>query len=105
MTKEQMQLKASPKATEEKPKGGVPTRITSLDQLKHEAGLGAGFFILLKHNLKSSKWILWDDNARVFFVRNHIDDTEQVLNEKQIMDASHSNIGLAMNRKALFRDP
>ncbi len=103
MPEEQMQLEASPEVSEEKSRDGVPTKITSLGQLKQEARFGAEFFVLLKHNLKSSKWILWDEKAQVFIVRNHIDQSEQVLTEEQILDASHTNVGVAMSRKALFK--
>ena len=36
----------------------MPLRITTLGCLKQEAREGEGFFILLNHNLRSSKWIV-----------------------------------------------
>ena len=82
----------------------MPMRITTLERLKQQAGEGEGFFILLNHNLRSSKWIVWNDYSRVFFITNLIDDSEQVLTEQQIMDRQHTNIGFAMTKGALFKD-
>jgi hypothetical protein len=81
-------------------------KITSLDQLKKEAEEGAEFFILLGNQglLRSSKWIVWESEIGIFFVRNLIDDTEQELNERQIMDRGYTNIGYAMLKGALFKD-
>jgi len=79
--------------------------IASLEQLKKEANTeeGRDFFILLAHGwLRSSKWIRWDDDERRFFVRNEIDDTEQELTEKQIMDNDYTLIGEAIEKGALF---
>ena len=46
---------------------------------------GAEFFILLGKSgvVRSSKWILWDDEDKIFFIRNYIDETEQELTEQQ----------------------
>lgn len=82
----------------------MPLRITSLEHLKHEAREGAGFFILLKHNLRSSKWIVWNDYNRVFFITNFVDGSEQKLTEQQIMDRQYTNIGFAITKGALFKD-
>ena len=64
----------------------------------------ARFFILLRHHLRSSKWIVWDDIEKKFYIHNLIDDTEQVLTEKQLMDKSWTNIGYAMTQGALYKD-
>ena len=79
------------------------TRITSMKQLKAESEQGAEFFILLNHGLRSSKDIVWDAEAKKFHVFNHIDQTEQHLTERQLMDKSLTNIGFAMKRRALFK--
>jgi hypothetical protein len=78
--------------------------ITTLERLKQEAREGAGFFILLSRNLRSSKWIVWNDYNRVFFVTNFMDGSEQKLTEQQNMDRQYTNIGLAMKKGALFKD-
>jgi hypothetical protein len=81
----------------------MPKRITSLKQLKTEALHGAEFFILLNPVLRSSKDILWDAKAKKFHIFNDIDQTEQHLTERQLMDESVTNIGYAMKNGALFK--
>ena len=83
----------------------APLRMANMDQLKRESAHGGDFFILLKGNLRSSKHILWDEAERLFFVHNGIDDTEQELTEEQIMDRAWTNIGHALIKGALFKDP
>ena len=82
----------------------MAVRITSLDHLKQESEDGAEFFILLNHNLRSSKWIAWDREKGKFFVRNFIDDTAQELTEIQMMDRTYTNIGYAITKAALLLD-
>jgi hypothetical protein len=82
----------------------MPTRITSMEQLKTESEQGAEFFILLNHNLRSSKDIVWDAEARKFHIFNHIDQTLKHLTERQLMDHSLTNIGYAMTKGALFKE-
>ena len=82
----------------------MPLQIRSIEQLKEESHCGAEFFILLNYNLRSSKRIEWDQEEKRFFVFNLIDDTEQVLTEKQLMDPGYTNIGCAMTKGALYRD-
>ena len=81
----------------------MPTRITSMKELKAEAEQGAVFFILLNHGLRSSKDIMWDAEANRFHVFNHIDQTEQHLTERQVMDRGYTNIGYALTKGALFK--
>ena len=69
----------------------MPTRITSMKQLKAQAEKGAEFFIILNHGLRSSKDIVWDAEAKKFHVFNHIDQTEQHLTERQLVDRGHGN--------------
>jgi len=79
-------------------------QITSIEQLKRESENGADFFILLNHNLRSRKWIVWDEDEKNFFIINLIDGTEQELTEKQIMDGDWTNIGYAMTKGALYQE-
>ena len=79
-------------------------RINSLEELKKESEGGAEFFILLRHNLRSSKWVVWDEEERLFYVTNFIDETEQRVTEEQMMDRGYTNIGYAMTKGALFKD-
>ena len=83
----------------------MPKQITSLAQLKKEAQdeQDAEFFILLNNCLRSSKRIVWEEDEKRFFVINYIDDFEQELTEKQLMDTSYTNIGFAMEKGALFK--
>ena len=81
----------------------MPMRITTLERLKQQAREGEGFFILLNHNLRSSKWIVWNDYSRVFFITNFIDGSEQKLTEQQIMNRQYTNIGFAMTTGTLFK--
>ena len=79
-------------------------RINSLRGLKKKSEGGAEFFILLRHNLRSSKWIVWDEEEGFFYVSNFIDETKQRLTEEQMMDRGYTNIGYAMTKGALFKD-
>jgi len=82
----------------------MPTRIESLEQLKEFARKGCDCFILLNGHLRSSKYIQYDEEKDTFYVCNYIDDTEQTLTEKQLMEKDYTNIGYAMTRGALFKD-
>ena len=75
-------------------------------QLKKEAKYpdNTDFFIMLNGNLRSSKRIVWEEDEEIFFVVNHIDDSEQELSEEQLMDRRYTNIGYAMTKGALFKD-
>ena len=75
-----------------------------MQQLKRESKQGAEFFILLRFNLRSTKWIEWDAQNRVFNVINFIDGSEQILTEKQLMDQGWTNIGHAINSGWLFKE-
>ena len=79
-------------------------KIKSMQQLKRESRMGAEFFILLRFNLRSTKWIEWDAQSRVFNVINFIDGAEQTLTEKQIMDQEWSLIGHAITSGCLYKD-
>ena len=79
-------------------------RIRTIEQLKDLAKNGLDCFILLNGGLRSSKHIRYypDDNS--FYVLNLIDDSEQELNESQILDSAYSNVGEAMRKGALIMD-
>ena len=81
-------------------------KIESLEHLKRESENGAEFYILLgsKGIYRSSKWIVWDDVEQKYFIRNFIDETEQELTEKQLMNRKWTNIGYAMIKGALYKD-
>ena len=79
-------------------------QITSIEELKKCATDGCDCFILLNHNLRSSKHIRYDKDANQFEILNHIDDTEQVLTEKEMVNKDLTNIGYAMTKGALYLD-
>ena len=79
-------------------------KIKSLRQLKQESSQGAEFFIRLKFNLRSTKWIEWDAQNGVFNVINFINGSEQTLTEKQLMDQEWTNIGHAISCGWLYKD-
>jgi hypothetical protein len=79
-------------------------KITSMQQLKRESKEGAELFIRLRFNLRSTKWIEWDAQNKVFNVINFIDGSEQILTEKQLMDQGWTNIGHAISSGWLYKD-
>lgn len=79
-----------------------PRKITCLAQLQEVCLPGAEVFIALRPGLISRKWIRWDPVDEVFVVYNYIDDSEQVLSARQILDCDFSNVGYAMRRGALY---
>ena len=79
-------------------------KIATVQQLKRESRQGAEFFILLRFNLRSTKWIEWDAQNKVFDVINFIDGSEQALTEKQLMDPKWSGIGHAISCGWLYKD-
>jgi len=79
-------------------------KIKSMQQLKRESKGGAEFFILLRFNLRSTKWIEWNEENMVFDVISFIDGSEQILTEKQLMDQEWTNIGFAITSGWLFKE-
>ena len=80
-------------------------KIKSWEQLKDLAGSdnGCDCFIKISGGLKSSKHITYDGQDE-FFVLNLIDESKQVLTEKQMKDKDVTNIGFALNVGALYLD-
>ncbi len=78
-------------------------KIGTMEQLKREnEDDGGDFFILLNGGLRSSKWIKWIEDEKIFCVVNESDGTVQELTEMQIMDAEHTLVGEAIGKGALF---
>ena len=70
------------------------TRVNSLDELKQMCdGVSKDFFIQLNFGFRSSKNISYNKDTDTFYIYNEIDDTEQELNSKTIMDEEYTNIG------------
>jgi len=77
-------------------------RINNLEQLKELSKDGLDCFIQLNAGIRSSKHIWFDEEAKHFEIINEIDESEQCLNEKEIMNVEHTNIGIALELGALY---
>ena len=79
------------------------TRVNSLDELKQMCdGVSKDFFIQLNFGFRSSKNISYNNDTDTFYIINEIDDTEQELNSKTIMDDDYTNIGKAITFGAFY---
>lgn len=73
------------------------TRVKSLDELKQICdGRMRDFFIQLNFGIRSTKAISYDRSTDKFYIVNIIDDSEQELSSKEIMDENNSHIGKAI---------
>ena len=79
-------------------------RIRTIEQLKELAKKGLECFILLNGGLRSSKYISYNPDGNKFYVFNYIDDSEQELNESQLLNSEYTNIAEAMEKGALIID-
>jgi len=79
-------------------------RIRTVEQLKELAKNGMDCFVLLNGGLRSSKYIRYNPDSNSFYVLNLIDDSEQELTEKQILDNEDTSIGEAIKKGALIMD-
>lgn len=75
--------------------------IKSIDELKKYAKTNCEAAVLLNGGLKSVKIIEWNENKKMFFIINCIDDTKQKLTEKDIFNKSKTLIGKAIKKGAL----
>lgn len=55
-----------------------------------------------KGNIFSRKTIKYNPKTKTFKVFNHIDETEQILTEKEIINKKYSNIGRAIPLRSLI---
>ena len=79
-------------------------RVSSLNELKSMCERKqTSFFIHLNFGMRSSKSIYYEPVTDSFTVLNEIDDTEQVLNSKQIMDDDYTNIGKAIRFGSFYK--
>ena len=80
------------------------TRVKSLDELKQICdGRMRDFFIQLNFGIRSTKAISYDRSTDKFYIVNIIDDSEQELNSKEIMDDKNSYIGKAIELGAFYQ--
>lgn len=76
-------------------------RITTVEALREAIADGNhGFGIALEGGVFSRKTIVRRGN--MYHVTNHIDESKQMLTEKQLLDVQWTNIGRAMEAGALF---
>lgn len=80
------------------------TKVNSLDELKQICdGKMRDFFIQLHFGMRSTKAISYDRSTDKFYIFNAIDDSEQELNSKEIMDDKNSYIGKAIELGAFYQ--
>lgn len=80
------------------------TRVKSLDELKQICdGRMRDFFIQLNFGIRSTKSISYDRSTDKFYIVNIIDDSEQELSSKEIMDENNSHIGKAIELGAFYQ--
>ena len=80
------------------------TKVNSLDELKQICdGKMRDFFIQLNFGIRSTKAISYDRSTDKFYIFNTIDDSEQELNSKEIMDDKNSYIGNAIELGAFYQ--
>jgi hypothetical protein len=73
------------------------TKVNTLDELKKMCdGETKDFFIQLNFGIRSPKSISYNKDTDTFYILNEIDDTEQELNSKTIMNQGYTNIGKAI---------
>lgn len=79
-------------------------KVTSLKHLKEILAKGNGEFVLMLAGglARSSKYLSYDADIDTFSVVNSIDDSEQDLTSKQIMDKECTNIGEGIRLGAFF---
>lgn len=79
------------------------TKVTSTEQLREMIAQGVhDFFILLNGNARSSKYMDYSPKNKKYFIVNEIDQTNQTLNEKNLFNRRHTNIGYAIEQGAFF---
>ena len=80
------------------------TRVKSLEELKQICdGRMRDFFIQLNFGIRSTKAISYDRSTDKFYIVNIIDDSEQELSSKEIMDENNSHIGKAIELGAFYQ--
>ena len=80
------------------------TRVNSLDELKQICdGRMRDFFIQLNFGIRSTKAISYDRSTDKFYIVNIIDDSEQELSSKEIMDENNSHIGKAIELGVFYQ--
>lgn len=78
-------------------------KVKTIEHLKELIKQGKReYSIVLNGGIKSSKYIGYGQKQKRFYIFNYVDDSEQVLTEKQIMNPKITNIGKAIKLGALI---
>lgn len=78
-------------------------KISNIEELKQACmNHRADFILQLNFGLRSSKEIEYNSEKDSFSVYNYIDDSEQVLTPKEIMDDKITNIGKGISYGAFY---
>lgn len=78
-------------------------QVTSTAQLKRMISDGVhDFFIQLNFGARSSKFMDYDPRDSRFVIENEIDGSRQRLNEKNLFNERHTNIGKAITAGAFY---
>lgn len=78
-------------------------KINSLDELKQACmDHHADFVLQLNFGLRSSKEIEYNSEKDSFSIYNYVDDSEQVLTPKEILDDKITNIGKGISYGAFY---
>lgn len=79
------------------------TQVKTTEQLKKMISQGVhDFFIQLNYGARSSKFMDFDTRDRRFVIENEIDGSKQRLNETNLFNERHTNIGKAINAGAFY---
>jgi len=81
--------------------------VKSIKEIKQIANTNSQEFCLMLGGglMYSRKTIYWDSEEKIFYVTNHIDESEQMLTPRQINSARYTNIGEAIKKRALLYSP
>jgi len=83
-------------------------QIKDVEELKKLAtdaeGYDVDYAIMLVHGAYSRKGVQYEPEENLFWVYNHIDDSEQLLTEEQLFDTDYTNVGDAIKKGHFFVD-
>ena len=82
------------------PEAPVIHRVKDIQEIKDLSQISQDFFISLNGGMRSTKNIYW--NGKKFEVFNFIDNSEEKLTEKQIMNDKITNIGKSLKVGGLY---
>ena len=82
----------------------IPTKITSLDQLKQESLTPTDFIIVIWGPLRGTKNIYYDDDIGLFHIISMIDGSHRTLTEPEIAGDEFSLISKAIREGRFYKD-